>query len=30
LQINGIGAERAVGLSPWQQWIDAGRALIFG
>jgi hypothetical protein len=26
LQILGIGAERALGLSAWRQWIDAGRA----
>ena len=30
LQIRGIGAERALGLSAWRQWIDAGRAPIFG
>lgn len=30
LQIRGIGAERALGLSAWRQWIDAGRAPLFG
>jgi hypothetical protein len=29
LQIRGIGAERALGLSAWRQWIDAGRAPVF-
>jgi hypothetical protein len=30
LQIPGIGADRALGLSAWRQWIDAGRAPVFG
>ncbi|AGZ41290.1 hypothetical protein [Actinoplanes friuliensis] len=30
LQIRGIGADRALGLSAWRQWIDAGRAPVFG
>ena len=29
LQIRGLGAERALGLSAWRQWIDAGRAPVF-
>jgi hypothetical protein len=29
LQIRGIGPERALGLSVWRQWIDAGRAPVF-
>jgi hypothetical protein len=29
LQIRGIGPDRALGLSVWRQWIDAGRAPAF-
>ena len=29
LQIRGIGPERALCLSEWRQWIDAGRAPVF-
>jgi len=30
LQIRGIGSDRALALSTWRQWIDAGRAPVFG
>ncbi|WP_306209143.1 hypothetical protein [Actinoplanes sp. RD1] len=29
LQIRGIGADRALGLAAWRQWVDAGRAPVF-
>lgn len=29
LQVRGIGPERALCLSRWRQWIDAGRAAVF-